>query len=155
VDLKVNGALVATDTTAPYAFTWDSSKVANGSATLSAVAYDAAGNAATSTNVNVTVSNGAPTPTTTNPPTVAIVSPGNGVKVNGNVSIQISASSTAGTTSLTDYVYVDDVLKCAGSGGSLSCPWNTRKALAGTHTIKAVAKDSSGNSATASIQVTK
>src|SRR6185369_1486867 len=38
VELRVNGWAVATDTMAPYGFSWDSTTVANGMATLSAVA---------------------------------------------------------------------------------------------------------------------
>jgi thermitase len=56
-DLKVNGTVVATDTTAPFGFSWDSAGVANGSATLTVVAYDAAGNAGASPSVVVNVAN--------------------------------------------------------------------------------------------------
>jgi hypothetical protein len=56
-DLKVNGTVVATDTSAPFGFTWDSAGVANGTATLSVVAYDAAGNAGASPSVAVNVAN--------------------------------------------------------------------------------------------------
>ena len=46
VELFVDGALVATDTAAPYAFAWNTSQSSNGSHTLQVVASDAAGNAA-------------------------------------------------------------------------------------------------------------
>jgi hypothetical protein len=64
VQFKLDGAsLGAEDTSAPYAVTWDSSTVANGSHTLSAVARDAAGNSTTATTITVTTSNtGAPPP---------------------------------------------------------------------------------------------
>ena len=52
---RVNGSLVATDTTSPYGFTWDSSQMAAGIATLVATAYDAAGNAGASAAVSVTI----------------------------------------------------------------------------------------------------
>ena len=57
VDLVVNGNMVASDTSAPYAFSWDSTKVADGAVALIAYAYDAAGNYAGSTAVNVSVKN--------------------------------------------------------------------------------------------------
>jgi hypothetical protein len=58
VQLKLDGAnLGAEDTTAPYSVSWDTTKVANGSHTLTAVARDAAGNTTTSAAVSVTVSN--------------------------------------------------------------------------------------------------
>jgi len=56
-DLKVNGTVVATDTSAPFGFSWDSAGVANGTATLAVVAYDAAGNAGASPSVAVNVAN--------------------------------------------------------------------------------------------------
>jgi hypothetical protein len=57
VEFYVDGALKNTDTTSPYAWTWDSTTVANGSHSLTAKAYDAALNVKTSTAVSVTVSN--------------------------------------------------------------------------------------------------
>lgn len=56
-DLKVNGTVVATDTSAPFGFSWDSAGVANGMATLTVVVYDAAGNAGVSPSVAVNVAN--------------------------------------------------------------------------------------------------
>lgn len=57
VDLYANGVLVATDLTPAYSFSWDSTKVTNGTATLLAKAFDAAGNVASSSAVAVTISN--------------------------------------------------------------------------------------------------
>lgn len=45
------------DTSSPYSVSWDTTQVANGSYTLSAVARDAAGNTKTATAVTVTVNN--------------------------------------------------------------------------------------------------
>ncbi|MEO8521924.1 MAG: Ig-like domain-containing protein, partial [Acidobacteriota bacterium] len=56
-ELLVDGGSVGHDTTAPYAFSWDTTTVANGTHTLEARASDAAGNVATSTAVSVVVSN--------------------------------------------------------------------------------------------------
>ncbi len=61
VQVKVDGATVATDTTAPYSHAWNTTTVTNGSHTLTAVATDTAGNTATSTAVTVTVTNTVPT----------------------------------------------------------------------------------------------
>lgn len=57
VDLQVNGTVVASDTSTPYAFSWNSSSVANGINNLLAIAYDAAGNAGLSSTVQVNVAN--------------------------------------------------------------------------------------------------
>lgn len=64
VEFYVDGALLATDGTAPYSAAWDTTAAANAAHALTSKAYDAAGNAATSAAVSVTVSNtGAPPPT--------------------------------------------------------------------------------------------
>jgi subtilase family serine protease len=57
VEFYLDGALKSTDTTSPYAWTWDSTTAANGSHTLVSKAYDAANNVGTSATVTVTVSN--------------------------------------------------------------------------------------------------
>lgn len=59
VEFYVDGALLATDTTSPYSTTWATSSL-SGSHTLSAKAYDDAGNAGTSAPVSVAVNNGTP-----------------------------------------------------------------------------------------------
>lgn len=56
-DLNVNGTVVATDPSAPFGFSWDSADVANGMATLTMFAYDAAGNAGVSPALTVNVAN--------------------------------------------------------------------------------------------------
>lgn len=58
VEFYLNGLRQFTDSTTPYAWTWDTSVFANGPYTLSAKAYDAAGNVAASPDVNITVNNG-------------------------------------------------------------------------------------------------
>jgi PKD repeat protein len=52
-----NASLGNEDTSAPYAVTWNTTSVANGTHVLTAVARDAAGNSATSTSVTLTVNN--------------------------------------------------------------------------------------------------
>ncbi|PYM09786.1 MAG: hypothetical protein DME18_17435 [Verrucomicrobia bacterium] len=71
VQFKVDGAdLGAEDTVAPYSITWNTTSVANGSHTLTAVARDAAGNQTTSAAISVVVNNSIPTST----PTVTLTS---------------------------------------------------------------------------------
>ena len=64
VDVLVDGARIGSDTTAPYEIVWNTTLSANGVHALSAVAYDAAGNAGASPVIPVNVYN-APIP----PPT--------------------------------------------------------------------------------------
>lgn len=57
VRFRVNGAVVGSDATAPYAFDWNSTTVANGAVTIDAQGLDAAGNVGTSSTSSATVSN--------------------------------------------------------------------------------------------------
>jgi len=60
VRFLVDGALIASDTTAPYSIDWDTTTVGNGQVTLTAEADDAAGNTGVSADVVVTVQNVTP-----------------------------------------------------------------------------------------------
>lgn len=57
VEFYLDGGLQATDTSSPYSWSWDTTAASNGSHSLTAKAYDAAGNVGTSSAVSVTVSN--------------------------------------------------------------------------------------------------
>jgi chitodextrinase len=57
VDFMVDGSLAASDTSSPYGFAWDTTKLTNGSHTLTANAYDSSNNVSSSS-VVVNVSNG-------------------------------------------------------------------------------------------------
>lgn len=154
VELRANGSLVASDTSAPYAFSWDSSKVANGSASLSAQAFDAAGNSAASAALTVMVSNApAVTVVDSTPPVVAISNPANGAKVSGTVGITVQASDDSGAAGITQTLLIDGKVVATANGGTLSYSWNTRKLKAGAHSISATAKDAAGNTRSISIQV--
>lgn len=148
VDLMVNGAKLASDTASPYGFSWDSTTVPDGNATLTAYAYDAAGNYAAGS-VGVKVAN----TTDTTPPVAVIGKPLNGSKVSGNVAIAASASDNVGVTSLS--LAIDGQPKATVSGSSLSYNWNSRKAAAGTHSIHVEARDAAGNVGSTTIQVVK
>lgn len=156
VDLQVNGTTVASDSTAPYGFSWNSAGVPNGMANLVAVAYDAAGNAGRSATVAVNVANATTAPAAspdTSVPAVSILNPVAG-SVSGNVTVSVSASDNLGAAALSQQLLVDNKLVAQGSGGTLSYNWNTRKLKSGVHTIKAVARDAAGNVGSASVSVT-
>jgi hypothetical protein len=61
VEFLRDGVVYGTDTTAPYSMALNTTTVTNGSHTLGARAYDAAGNTGTAANVTVTVANSSPT----------------------------------------------------------------------------------------------
>ncbi|SFG69691.1 Ig-like domain (group 3) [Duganella sp. CF458] len=149
VELYVGGTLVATDTTGPYSFSWDTTGRADGAVSVVAKAYDSSGNVGSST-INVTVAN--TTTTDVTPPTVTITNPTSGSMVSGNVNIGVSASDNVAVSSVS--LYVDGVLKASGNG-SITYTWNSRKEASGAHTVQAVARDAAGNSTTKSVQVYK
>lgn len=150
VEFKVNGNLLATDTSAPFAFNWDSKTLANGTASLALVAYDAAGNM-TTTSVSVTVNN---VVADTIAPVVKILSPVAG-RVYGYVSIRASATDNSGLAGITQTLFIDGVNIGYVKGGSLSYTWNLRAVSYGTHRIDIKAVDAAGNASVASVLVTK
>lgn len=153
VELRVNGSLVATDTAAPYAFSWDSTKVANGMASLVARACDAAGNCRDSAAVSVNVANTVIADTT--PPTVAISNPTNGATVSGNTSVTVSAADDSGAAALTVALFINGSRVASSTGsGSLKFNWNTRRLASGTYALRADAKDAVGNLSSTSVIVT-
>jgi len=155
VELKANGTIVALDSTAPYRFSWDSTGVPNGMATLVATAYDAAGNSTASAAVSVNVVNSRSTILIDiTPPVVSITNPVAG-SVSGNVSASVSASDNSGAAGISQELYIDGVLKAKGKGATLGYLWNTRMIASGTHTLTAVAKDKAGNTSSSSVKVSK
>jgi len=145
VQLVLDGAaLGAEDTSAPYAVSWNTAAVGNGSHTLTAVARDAAGNRTTSAPVTVTVSNASPD---TTPPTVSVTSPPSGATVSGSISVTANASDNVGVVGV--QFQLDGVN--AGSedtSAPYSVPWDTTSASNGSHTLTAVARDAAGNRTT-------
>jgi hypothetical protein len=155
VDLTVNGTVVASDTSAPYTFSWNSAGSPNGMANLVAVAYDAAGNVGKSATVAVNVANTVTTVAKdTTPPTVAISNPVAGT-VSGNVTVSINAADNAGAAGITTVLVIDGQTKAQGTGATLGYNWNTRKIAAGQHTLTATARDAAGNTSSTSVVVTK
>ncbi|SFK43538.1 Subtilase family protein [Nitrosomonas aestuarii] len=155
VELWVNNTSVAVDTTAPFAFTWDSNGVANGPANLIARAFDAAGNAASSDTVQVTVDNPIiPIANDTEQPAVQIINPVSG-NVSGNITITVNASDNSGAEGISLAIYVNGKLEATGTGSTLSTNWNTRpKHISkGKHTIEAIAIDAAGNSSASYVTV--
>jgi len=160
VELRVNGATVAADTMSPYSFSWDSTTAANGIASLTAVAYDAAGNSTSSASVSVNVANATisvpPPVTDSTAPAVHILSPSSGsIKAKGSVTISASASDNSGSAGITQTLYIDGVPTATASGANLSYGWNVNKVASGAHTIQIVASDAAGNASSASVQVSK
>lgn len=158
VELLANGKLVASDNSAPFGFSWGTTTVADGSATLTAYAYDAAGNSA-SRAVQVTVANAtsaAPSPTPSEDslaPVARISNPGQGALVSGNVSVLANATDNVGVKRL--QLYINNKLVSSANGSSLNYRWNTSKIAKGTYTIVLDAFDAAGNKGSQAIQVVR
>lgn len=146
VELYLNGSLFATDSSAPYTFAWDTAKSGDGTHTLTAKAYDAAGNQATSAPVRVSVSNSS---ADTTPPAVAITAPAGGSTVTKVTRVTAQASDN-GLVSAVDILVDGKVVQTTTANASavtVTYSWNTRKDGAGPHTLSAVARDAAGNRA--------
>jgi len=154
VDLLVNGTLVANDNSSPFLFSWDSTKTPDGVVKLAAYAYDAAGNYSASSTVALNVKNtNVQNTVDTTPPTVIISNPVNCSKVVLKVTISASAKDNVGVANTS--LYIDGKRVTSVTGGSLAYTWNTRKVSTGTHTIGVTAVDTSGNTVTSFVQVSK
>jgi Bacterial Ig domain len=163
VVFKVDGTTLNTELYAPWNCHFDSTKVANGTHTLTATAYDAAGNSR-SASISVGVSNGTvpaptpapePTPTPvgdTTAPTVAWQVPTAGSMIKGTLqgsSCEVSASDDHGVTSVVFKVDGTTTLNTE-SDAPWNCSFDTTKVSDGSHTVIATAYDAAGNSSSAS-----
>jgi thermitase len=151
IEWYVDGALKGSTGGPTDIYPWDTTGVPNGSHTVSAKAYDAAGNIGNATPATVTVSN---TVSDTAAPSAVISSPASGVTVSGVVNVAVSGSDNVGVTSLD--LYIDDAVVTSFSGASGTFSWNTLELLNGTHTLYAVAQDAAanlGNSSTVTVTI--
>ena len=112
----------------PTPASWNTSTVANGAHTLTAVARDAAGNTTTSTPVSVTVNNTAPGDTT--PPTVSITAPANGASVSGSVTVTATAADNVGVAGVTFKLDGTTVISAEDTTSPYSVTWDTATATA-------------------------
>jgi thermitase len=142
VDLLVNNTLLATDTMAPYAFSWDTTGLGGSNATLVARAYDAAGNSTDAPTVNVTVAAPAGSGPDSTAPTVAIASPTSGT-VNGVVSVNVDANDNVGVTRV-DLLVNGNVL-ASDATSPFTFTWDTTLLAGTTATLMARAYDAAGN----------
>ena len=137
----LDGLCVGTNTSAPASFSWDTTGWTNGSYTLQAQAYDAAGNVGTSSSVNVTVQN--PVPDTT-PPAVAVTAPTNGSTLTTTVTVSVSATDNVGVTLVK--CYLNGVCVATNTGAPASFIWDTTGYANGAYSLQATAYDAAGNS---------
>ncbi len=147
VEFYLDAVLQATDTTAPYNWSWNTTTTANGAHSLTSKAYDAAGNNATSTAVSVTVDND------TTAPATSITAPANGATVSGTVSVTASASDNVGVTKVE--FYLDGALTSTDTTSPYAWSWDTTTASNAIHNLTSKAYDAAGNIGTsAAVSVT-
>ncbi|HEY2940895.1 MAG TPA: Ig-like domain-containing protein, partial [Vicinamibacteria bacterium] len=149
VQFQLDGAnLGAADTAAPYSVSWDTFPASNGSHTLKALAQDVLGVWWSSDAVTVTVFNDHTAPT------VSITSPSAGATVSGTITVSASASDNVGVAGV-QFQLDGANLGAEDTTAPYSVTWNTATASIGAHTLRAVARDAAGNTATsASVSVT-
>jgi len=150
VEWYVDGALQGSDTSSPYSLAVNSTGLANGSHTLTAKAYDAAGNVGTSTSVSFSVNNGGGGGDTTAPTASASES-----GTSGTITLSATASDNVGVTKVE--FYVDGSLKATDTSSPYSASLNSATLADGTHSLVAKAYDAAGNvgtSATVSFTIT-
>jgi hypothetical protein len=135
VQFLVDGALQATVTTAPYQWSWDTTKVATGSHSVEALATDGAGLMANNSRM-VTVDN--------TPPTVSLTGPAAGANVSGNVQMTAAAADVGSGVAKVDFL-VDGNVVGTSTTAPFSTTWATGTYANGAHTLTARATDLAGN----------
>jgi hypothetical protein len=131
-----------------WQYGWNSASVANGSYSLTAKAYDAAGNSRTSSAVSVIVSNVIPDTTR---PAVNLTSPASGATVSGSITLSATATDNVGVAKVE--FYAGSTLLGTGtnsSGSTWQYGWNSASVANGSYSLTAKAYDAAGNSRTSS-----
>jgi subtilisin family serine protease len=143
----LDGVLQGSNNSASASFSWNTATAANGSHTLQAKAYDAAGNSGTSSLISVSVNNSVPSPT------ASISSPSSGSTVSNSVSVDVVATDTVTITNV--QWYLDGALQESSASATPNFSWNTTNCANGSHTLQAEAYDAAGSmGASALVSVT-
>ncbi len=147
----------ATATGYGYIVNWDITGVPNGAYSITAKAYDAAGNSTTSAAVSITINK--PTTGDTTAPTVSITLPANGsTRTASPLELSVNASDNVGVTKVEYYRSgsTTPIATAVNSSGGWAVQWDITGLANGTYTLTAKAYDAAGNSATsAAVSFTK
>lgn len=136
VQFKLDGVnLGAADTTSPYGVTWDTKSTSNGQHTLTAVATNTSNLTTTSTTIVVIVDN--PTP-----PVVSITAPAANGTVSGATTVTAVASDSKAVSSV-QFKLDGANLGSPATTAPYNFSWDTTQATNGSHTLTAVATNSS------------
>jgi hypothetical protein len=122
-------------TSAPYSYSLNTTTLANGNHSLTAVATDTSNLSTTSAAVTINVNNASASPS------VSITSPVSGATVSGTITVIASVSSGIGSV---QFLLDSADLGMLVTTSPYSTSWNTTTVADGTHTLTASAKDNSG-----------
>ncbi len=147
VVFSMDSTQLNTELTAPYLCNIDTTKFANGTHTLKAVAYNSSG-ASTTITRSVTVQNGTSSTPTTGP-TISFTAPAEGGTLSGNVQGPPNCVVQGSNIARVMFYLNDAWTNTDGNlSNGLGCWIDTTKFANGTYTVKAVAYDSAGKTAT-------
>jgi len=141
VTLFLNNAQFGSDTTAPYSFALDTTKLANGTHTLLAIARDSSGNE-NSSQITVAVSNQV-APVDTIAPVATITTPTAGARFSNKLTVSGTYTDNVAVTKVE--ILLDGRVVGTSTTSPFSVNLNTRRIAAGTHTLQARAYDAQGN----------
>jgi hypothetical protein len=141
VEFLINGSVIATATTSPYAASWGSTSVANGSVNYSVRAVDTAGNAMASSINQLTVANNSADST---PPVISGFAPADAATVSGTVSLTASATDNVAVQRV-EFLIGGTVIATATSS-PYAASWNSTSVANGSVSYAVQAFDAAGNS---------
>ncbi|AKJ03805.1 subtilisin family serine protease [Archangium gephyra] len=146
VEFYADGALLGTDTSAPYEVSWDTSTLADGNHSLTARAYDQVNRTTLSPAIAVILDN-------TPPESAQLTSPTAGTYLQGTALLEATASDSVGVARVE--FYRGTVLLGTDTTAPYQVSWNTSGVADGAQTLTAKAFDSIGNERTSTgVQVT-
>jgi RHS repeat-associated protein len=143
VDFLVDGVVKASDTSAPFEGTWDSTTATKGSHTITVQASDDAGNpVVTSAGVQVTVDNSAG-------PSGQVTAPTAGATVSGSaVGLSASATGNGDAVKQVEFLVDGDRVGAPDASFPYSVTWDTlaplQPAFDGSHQVQALITETSG-----------
>jgi len=138
VALYKDGSVIATDFTAPYEFSWQTSAEAEGPHTLMAKAVGAPWGEATTPRLTVTVDN--------TPPTVELTVPVEHATIVGISTLQAQAADVLGLQAV--QFFLDGAELATAFKPPYAVEWDAREIPNGRHSLQARALDLAGNDAT-------
>jgi len=140
VQLQVNGSVIDTwNLNGLHVSAWNTTTSPDGMYVIKLIVYDTALNSMDET-VSITLDN--------TPPSVNMTTPTSGAEVHGDVTVQFGASDEHLSSVL---LHVDNTI--LDVTGQTSHAWDTTQLGDGSHTIKLMAYDMTGNSAETSMSV--